>query len=206
MSRHASTPPGRPPLRVVSARTADELAAHLDHLRAAPSDFGTLTLLVRRPGERVREVLREGVLDPELGLVGDDWLERATARALADGRHLDGQLNVMPSRMIELLADEDVDRAEAGDQLYLDLDVSGENLPVGTRLAIGEDGAAIQVTRTPHAGCAKFAVRFGREASDFVNSPVGKALRLRGFCARVTSHGVVRPGDVVRRLPDPGDH
>jgi len=206
MSRYEDPPPPRPRFRVVSARTTDELAAHLDHLRAAPSDFGVLTLLVRRPAEREREVLSEGVLDPELGLLGDNWLERATARSTAEGRHLDAQLNVMPSRMVELLADEDVDRAEAGDQLYLDLDVSVENLPVGTRLAIGEEGAAIQVTRKPHAGCGKFVARFGREASDFVNSSVGKELRLRGFCARVTSRGVVRPGDVVRRLPDPGDH
>lgn len=206
MSRPATSAPPRRPIRAVSARSADELATHLDHLRAAPSDFGTLTLLVRRPAEREREVLDEAVLDPRLGLVGDSWLERATVRGLADGRHLEGQLNVMPSRMVELLADDDLDRAEAGDQLYLDLDSSVENLPVGTRLAIGEEGATIQVTRKPHAGCGKFVARFGRGATDFVNSPVGKELRLRGFCARVATGGVVRPGDVVRRLPDPGDH
>ena len=34
----------------------------------------------------------------------------------------------------------------------------------------------------------------------FVNSEVGRALRLRGFNARVVSGGVVRPGDKAVRL------
>lgn len=177
-------------------RTIDELTARLDHLRRAPASIGTLELVVCRPAARERQVLDEGVLDPDLGLIGDNWLDRATSRAIETGRHLEAQLNVMSARMVRLLADAPEDQALAGDQLYLDLDVSVANLPTGTRLALGES-AVIEVARKPHNGCAKFTRRFGEDAMRFVNSPVGKELRLRGFNAYVVSGGVVRPGDKV---------
>jgi len=181
-------------------RTFAELTDHLDVLRAAPSDTGTLELVVRRPSNGTREVLERGELSTTDGLLGDNWLRRATSRAIAAGRHLDAQVNVMSARMASFLAYGDPERqALAGDQLYLDLDVSVDNLPTGARLAIGSD-AVIEVTAKPHNGCAKFVRRFGRDAERFVNSPEGKQLRLRGFNARVVTAGVVRPGDSVKRL------
>lgn len=182
-------------------RTTAELTARLDHLRAAPSDEGTLHLVVRRPASRMRELLDEGRLDTEEGLVGDNWLSRATSRAIAAGRHLEAQVNVMSARMVGLLADTAEEQAYAGDQLYLDLDISVTNLPAGSRLAFGDPGGAgavIEVSAKPHNGCAKFTARFGEEAMLFVNSESGKELRLRGFNARVVESGVVRPGDAVR--------
>ena len=183
----------------VTLRTTAELATEVGYLRAAPAAVGTLDLLVRRPAVGTREVLTEGVLDEAEGLVGDNWLSRVTKRALAAGRHLDAQINVMSARMAALLADTDLERAGAGDQLYLDLDLSHANLPTGSRLAIGE-AAVIEVTAKPHNGCRKFVDRFGAQAAAFVNSPVGKELRLRGLNARVITGGTVRPGDVVRQL------
>jgi hypothetical protein len=183
----------------VSTDADTSLDQHLDHLRAAPSERGTLELVVRRPGAAVREVLDEGVLDVDAGLVGDNWLSRATSRAIAEGRHFEAQLNVMSARMVALLAETPEGRAEAGDQLYLDLDISHTNLPMGSRIALG-DTAVIEVTAKPHNGCAKFIRRFGEEAAAFVNSPAGKELRLRGLNARVVTGGVVRPGDPVRKL------
>lgn len=180
-------------------RTLAELTAQLHLLRDAPADVGTLDLVVRRPAHREREVLAEGVLDESGGLVGDNWLSRATSRAVAAGRHLDAQLTVMSARMASLLGDTDDERALAGDQLYVDLDLSHANLPTGARLAIG-DRAVIEVTRKPHRGCRKFLERYGEEAVAFVNSEAGTELRLRGLNARVVTGGVVRPGDVVRVL------
>ncbi len=179
--------------------TTDELTAALDHLRAAPSTEGTLASVVRRPDRGERELLAEGVLDLEGGLLGDNWLSRATSHAVASGAHLKAQLNVMSARMVALLADSPERQALAGDQLFVDLDISHDNLPTGARLAIGET-AVIEVTDKPHNGCAKFRARFGDEALEFINSEVGKQLRLRGFNARVVTPGVVRPGDAVRRL------
>ena len=180
-------------------RTTSWLNEQVDHLRAAPTEVGTLDLLVRRPAHGEREVLVAGTLDVDAGLVGDNWLDRATSHALAEGRHLLAQLNVMSSRMIGVLADTDEGKALAGDQLYLDLDLSHANLPTGARIAIG-DSAVIEVTAKPHNGCAKFVRRFGRDAEAFVNSEVGKELRLRGLNACVVTGGVVRPGDKARRL------
>jgi MOSC domain-containing protein YiiM len=180
-------------------RSAQDLAAGLAAIRRAPVAVGTVEMIVRRPAEDVREVLDEGHLTVEDGLVGDSWRARAS-RSTPDGTaDPDRQLTVMSSRAVDLLAGGDrAAWALAGDQLYVDLDLGVENLPAGTRLALG--GAVIEVTEPPHTGCAKFSARFGSEALRFVNSPEGRALRLRGLNARVALPGIVRPGDEVRRL------
>jgi len=180
-------------------RTTAELEAHVDHLRAAPAQAGTLEMVVRRPSQGLREILDEGVLDLTEGLVGDSWLERARPGAVAAGRHLQSQINVMSARMVRLLGDTDDEWAMAGDQLFIDLDISLANLPAGSRVAIGDE-AVIEVTAKPHNGCAKFKAWFGDGATAFVNSPAGKELRLRGLNARVVTSGVIRQGDKVRKL------
>lgn len=180
-------------------RTTAELEEYVDQLRAAPAGTGTLELVVRRPAEGERDILDEAVLDVDAGVVGDNWLERSTSHAIASGRHLDAQVNVMSARMVRFLAPTVEQQAMAGDQLYLDFDISHANLPAGSRLAIGDE-AVIEVTAKPHSGCKKFLGRFGQDAVDFVNSGLGKELRLRGFNARVVTGGVVVPGDKVRRL------
>ena len=181
-------------------RTPDELEAFLPQLLAAPRDVGTLELVVRRPAPGQREVLDEGELDLELGLVGDSWPQRGSSRTADGGPHPEMQLNVMSARMVGFLAVDPARRALAGDQLYLDLDLSQDNLPVGSRLTIGDPagrGAVIEVTAPPHTGCAKFVERFGAEAMRFVNGAVGRPMRLRGLNARVVVPGRVRPGDPV---------
>ena len=179
---------------------AEELAAGLDAIRAAPAEAGTVEMIVRRPAEDEREVVEDGLLTADDGLVGDLWRARGS-RSTPDGAaDPDRQLTVMGSRVIDLLAGGD--RAAwplAGDQLYVDLDLGAANLPVGTRLEIGD--AVIEVTEPAHTGCAKFSARFGSDALRFVNSPEGRGLRLRGLNARVVRPGTVRRGDVVCRLP-----
>ena len=106
--------------------------------------------------------------------------------------------NIMNARVIELLAGDRERWQLAGDQIYLDLDLSEENLPPGTQLTIGE--AIIEVTAVPHTGCKKFAQRFGIEAMKFVNSPEGKQLHLRGINAKVVKPGRIRIGDIARKV------
>ncbi|RIK29250.1 MAG: MOSC domain-containing protein [Chloroflexi bacterium] len=178
--------------------TSEELEAGLEHIRQSPKDQGVLELIVRRPQVGEREVLEEGTLDLAVGLVGDNWAVRGSSRT-ADGlAHPDMQLNIMNARVIDLVAQERVRWPLAGDQLYIDLDLSADNLPPGTRLALGS--AVIEVTPEPHTGCQKFVARFGQDAMKFVNSPNRKGLRLRGINAKVVQPGVIRVGDVVRKL------
>lgn len=183
----------------MALRTMDELTDHLDTLRAAPRRLGTLQMIVRRPAVGAREILDVGELDLELGLLGDNGLDRVTSHARASGAYLKSQLTVMSARMVGFLAGSELEQAQAGDQLYVDLDIGRENLPAGTRLAIGQS-VVIEVSPKPHNGCAKFRARFGDDALEFVNSPVGQELRLRGLNARVVVAGTVRRGDHVTRL------
>jgi MOSC domain-containing protein YiiM len=180
--------------------TTAELEAGLDEVRAAPADGGRVELLVRRPAVDEREQLDEAKLDPDVGMVGDTWLVRGSSRTPDGASDPDKQLTVMNARLAALVAGGPSRRALAGDQIYVDLDISHANLPAGSRLALGE--AVVEITQPPHAGCAKFAARFGKEALRFVNSPVGRELRLRGANARIVVAGAVRAGDAVRKLPD----
>lgn len=181
--------------------TTEELEEALGHIRSAPADEGTVELIVRRPAVDEREVLEEGELDLDEGLVGDTWRVRGSRRTPDGSSHPDMQLNVINVRVSALVAQDPDRRALAGDQLHLDFDLSQSNLPAGTRLALGD--AIIEVTEQPHTGCAKFASRFGADALRFVNSPVGKELRMRGLNARVIVPGTIRRGDLVRKVVTP---
>jgi hypothetical protein len=178
--------------------TTEQLHAGLDEIQRSPKLEGVLALIVRRPAVNAREPLQEGQLDTVEGLVGDTWSRRGSSRSVDGRAHPEMQLNVMNVRAAALVAQHPDRWALAGDQLYVDLDLSGENLPAGTRLAIG--GAVIEVTAEPHTGCRKFVDRFGLDAMKFVNSPVGRSLNLRGINARVVQPGTIRVGDIVRRL------
>jgi MOSC domain-containing protein YiiM len=177
--------------------TTDQLQAALPVLRLSPKDAGPLLLIARRPATDEREVLPEAQLTPDDGLVGDNWKQRPNRHT--GQPNPDMQLNLMNARVAALVA-QDPDRwALAGDQLYLDLDLSEDNLPPGARLALG--AAVLEITAEPHTGCKKFSARFGLDASRFVNSPEGKRLNLRGVNAKVVQPGTIRVGDVARKLP-----
>ena len=178
--------------------TREELAAGLEEIRRSPQSEGVLELIVRRPAVDRREVLEEGVLDLAEGLVGDNWKTRGSSKTADGSAHPGMQLNVMNSRVAALVAQDKERWPLAGDQLYLDLDLSDDNLPPGSRLALGS--AVIEVTEVPHAGCKKFVARFGLEAMKFVNSGLGKQLHLRGVNARVVKPGVIRVGDVAKKV------
>ena len=182
----------------VTHLTREQLEAGLDEIRRAPADVGTLKMIVRRPAVNQREVVDTAELDLEQGLVGDTWAKRGSSRTPDGGRHPDMQLNIIGARTIALIAQAAERWPLAGDQLYVDLDLSEENLPAGTRLAIGS--AVVEVTAEPHTGCGKFVERFGVDAMKFVNAPVGRSLRLRGLNARVVTPGVIRAGDPVAKL------
>jgi MOSC domain-containing protein YiiM len=175
-----------------------ELEAGLGHIRQSPKDQGTLNMIVRRPSVDEREVLAEGELNTTEGLVGDTWKVRGNPHLSDSSAHRNRQITVMNARSIALLAQEKERWPLAGDQLYIDMDLSDENLPPGSRLAVGS--AIIEVSVLPHNGCNKFSSRFGEEALNFVNSPEGKRLHLRGINTKVVQSGIIRVGDMVRKI------
>ena len=175
-----------------------QIQAGMPSILAAPADAGRLEMIVRRPAVNARELLDTGTLDVVQGLVGDTWIDRGSSRTSDNTPHPDMQLTLMGVRVISLLAGDSSRWPLAGDQLFVDFDLSAANLPAGTRLAIGS--AVVEVTAQPHTGCGKFVERFGVDAMKFVNSPEGRALNLRGINARVVAPGEVRVGDSVRKI------
>lgn len=174
------------------------LDRHLDDVRAAPRDAGVIALIVRRPAVDEREAVAEAVLDLAEGLVGDGWLARGS-RSMPDGAaNPEAQVTIMSTRVLAAIEPDPSRWPLAGDQLYVDLDLSVANLPPGTRLALGS--AVLEVSETPHTGCSKFSARFGSDAQRWVNSPAGRELRMRGMNARIVQGGLVRVGDAVRQV------
>jgi hypothetical protein len=185
-------------MQTVNHLTMSELEAGLEEIGRSPRDGGVLEMIVRRPQIGAREILQEGQLDLVDGLVGDSWKLRSSRRTADGTAHPDMQLNLMNSRVVALVSQDKSRWHLAGDQLYVDLDLSEANVPAGTKLAIGT--AVVEVTTQPHTGCSKFVERFGADAMTFVNAQERKALNLRGVNARVVRPGVVRVGDTVGKL------
>jgi MOSC domain len=174
-----------------------ELDHHLPTLRAAPRDTGRLEVIVRRPAEDEREVLDVAVLDPDRGLVGDDWIRRGSSSTPDGSPNPLSQLTLMSTRVLAAIEPDRSRWPLAGDQLLVDLDLSVDNLPPGTRLAIGD--AELKVSDKPHTGCAKFSARFGSDALRWINGPTGRELRMRGVNCRILRGGTIRTGDAVRK-------
>jgi hypothetical protein len=177
--------------------TTDELEAGLDEITRAPK-VGVLEMIVRRPSVGERELLEEGQLDPAEGLIGDSWKLRGSGRP-----NPAVQLTLMNARVTALVSQDRSRWQLAGDQLYVDMDLSDDNLPPGTRLQIGT--AVIEVSAIPHTGCSKFVERFGLDAMKFVNAPEHKTLHMRGINTRVVRAGTIRVGDTVNKVPSTGD-
>jgi hypothetical protein len=181
--------------------TLKELETGLDKLRQSPKDQGLLEAIVRRPNNGQREVLQEGQLDVEEGLVGDNWRTRGSSLTPDGSPHPDMQINIMNSRVIALMAQDKSHWQLSGDQLFIDIDLSVANVTPAMQLALGS--AVMEVTDKPHTNCKTFAARFGLDATSFVNSSVGKELRLRGINAKVVRSGHIRVGDIVKKLCTP---
>ena len=179
--------------------TTEQLEAGMEHVSQSPADDGALMMIVRRPEVERREVLQEGELDASVGLVGDNWQSRGSSSTTDGSAHPEAQLTLINARLISLIARSEERWQLSGDQLVVDLDLSVDNLPVGTRLSLGS--AILEVTSKPHTGCGKFSRRFGKDALRLTATPQGRALRLRGMYTRVVGSGTVRVGDSIAKVP-----
>jgi len=183
-------PPGDPERHVALA----ELERRFERLAPGPCDTGRVRFVVKRAPDKTRNLLDRIELRPGTGIPGDAW-----------GRHPApdpiGELTVMELAVAELIANGQPVTV-FGDNLFMDLDLSCQNLPTGSRLRVGE--ALLEVTPKPHNGCRKFAARFGNDALRFVSKQELRHRNLRGIYMRVLEGGRVEPGasvEVLSRAP-----
>jgi hypothetical protein len=176
----------------------EELKAGFDKILVSPTDNGVLAMIVSRPEKDERVVQELGELSLEEGLVGDNWRTRGSKHSKDGSALIEAQLTIMNWRMIDLLTQDKSRWPLAGDQLYVDFDLSADNISPGQRLEIGT--AVIEVSALPHNGCKKFSQRFGVAATQFINTPEGKRRHLRGINARIIQPGIIKVGDEVRKL------
>lgn len=179
-------------------RTRDELEAVLADALASPPDQGTLVAIFARPRTDERLELELAELSPTGGLAGDRWATDHWQKLPDGSPDPDSQLSLMSSRVLRLLCGDDAYMRLAGDNLVVDLDLSDENLPPGTRLAIGP--VVLELTSVPHRGCGKFARRYGTMAREFVNGKNSRQAQLRGRYAKVIVGGTVRVGDALVKV------
>ena len=174
------------------------LNAARNQILASPKDDGRVDLIVRRPAVDERETVAEAALDTVEGLVGDCWRARGSSSTSDGSANPKAQLTLMNARVAALVAVDPERIPLAGDQFFVDFDLTAANVPPGTRLALGS--AVIEVSDEPHMGCRKFFDRFGNDAHRFVNSKEDRSLNLRGINAFVVTSGTVRTGDAISKV------
>ncbi len=178
--------------------TLNDIENRMPWVLDSPGDKGRVELIVARPKTNEREVLSQALFSSEAGVAGDNW-QKQCWKTLASGQADPVvQVAIMNARMIEVLTRDKNQWPLAGDQLFIDLDLSVNNLSPGTRLQIGS--AVLEITAEPHRACSKFKQRFGDVARQYVNSAQGDAHRLRGVYAKIISTGEVSTGDVIHKL------
>ena len=168
----------------------DALARAFEALPAPPADQGRVRLLVARRADGVRETPSRVELTPEEGMPGDRWARRTRGRP-------EMQLAVIQHDVAELIANGQPPTI-LGDNLFVELDLSSENLPAGSRLRVG--AATCEVTPEPHDGCRKFRGRVGAAALRWVSDRTRRHRNLRGVYWRVIEPGAVAVGDPIRVL------
>jgi hypothetical protein len=174
-----------------------DFAPFLESVRTAPAEGGLVEHIVLRPAVDERVIATHAELDVVEGVIGDTWRIRGSSRTPDGLGHPDSQVTLMSTRVLAAI-EPDVSRWPlAGDQLLVDADLSVATWPPGTRFRIGT--AVLEVSEMPHTGCAKFSARFGSDALRWINSPVGRELRMRGMNATIVEGGTVRVGDAIRR-------
>ena len=174
------------------------LEAGIDYILDTPADKGLVRMIVSRPETGIRKILKSASLDTIEGLIGDNWKDRGSSSTSDKSADPETQITIMNSRVIELIAHSSDRWKLAGDQLFIEIDISRNNLPPGSKLKVGS--AIIEVSGKPHTGCQKFSQRFGLDALKFVSTPMARELCFRGINARVMKSGIVTVGDIVNKV------
>jgi len=175
-----------------------ELELGIDEIKSSPKDSGVLEMIVRRPETETREIINSVEINLENGLAGDNWKARGSTHTSDHSADPETQITLMNTRVIQLLSGDKENWGWAGDQLFVDMDLSMDNLPPHSQIQIGS--VILEISAKPHTGCKKFSGRYGIEALEFISTPLGKSLRMRGVNAKVIQSGDIQVGDVIKKL------
>jgi len=174
---------------------AATLAAALPQVLAAPRRDGPVRLLCFRPRHNARVFPDSLTLTRAVGVVGDCESETPWLK-LPDGRpDPQTQVSLLPARVLDLVWPGRDPGVYPGDNIVADLDMTCDALPSGTLLRAGS--AVLRVSAEPNPGCAKWKVRCGKDAHDWVRAPAHAAYRLRGLFCSVEQDGIVAIGDRI---------
>jgi len=179
----------------------ETLRAGLPHVRQAPANNGRLAMIVIRPAVDERVAVDTAGLSHSHGLEGDTWRQRGSSHSPDGSAEPDRQITLVSIRALQVISPDETRWPLAGDQLYVDMDLSPENLPPGQRVKVGT--AVLEITAAEHRGCVKYSRRFGKDALKFVNQD-GWPLRLRGIYARVVQDGTISVGDALEKIANSG--
>lgn len=164
----------------------------IQRLPTSPKEVGRVEGLVIRPegsGEGERQRVESVVVVPGSGVEGDRWA--ASPYAIAGN-----EVSLINIHLLRALTDGDEEHgALSGDNLQVDLELSKENLPVGTRLSIG--GAVLEVSDVEHRPCRPFIERFGKTSTKRVARANRLGLRGRGVLCHVRVGGEIALGDAI---------
>ncbi|MFN5998577.1 MAG: MOSC domain-containing protein [Paracoccaceae bacterium] len=176
--------------------TRDELTAALPGVLSAPKTGSAVELLCLRPDYGQRRFVDEVTVTKASGIPGERW-GTAPWLKLPDGSGHPGiQVSILPRRVLDLVWRNRESVVYPGDTFVCDLDMTEANLPAGQLLAVGT--AALRVSEVWNDACAKWKVRHGEAAFDWVRAH--PELRLRGVLCSVEQDGVIRNGDAVEVL------
>lgn len=180
--------------------TRSELNSALPSVLDAPKNGAKVELLCRRPDRNQRDFTDHLRLTQAGGIEGDYEMKKPWL-TLPDGSPDPRiQVSILPKRVLDLVWRDRENVAYPGDTIIADLNVTLDNMPVGTRLQVG--GAVLEVSDVWNEGCAKWKVRMGREAYDWTSAPEHEALRLRGIYCSIVGDGMVRIGDTITKIEE----
>ena len=175
--------------------TLTELRDALPHVVAAPKTDAPIRGLCLRPALGQRVFPERISMTKAQGIPGERWATTPWMR-LADGSPDPRiQVSILQSRVMDLVW-QDRNQPHPGDPIVADLEMSEANLPVGTLLQAGT--AVLRVSDVWNDPCAKWKVRYGTDAYDWVRS--SPHLRLRGILCAVEVDGEVGLADRLQVL------
>ena len=176
--------------------TKAELIAALPGVLSAPKTGSAVELLCLRPGYGERRFVDAVTVTKAQGIPGERW-GTAPWLKLPDGTGHPGiQVSILPRRVLDLVWRGRETVVPPGDTFVCDLDMTEANLPVGQLIGVGT--AVLKVSEVWNDACAKWKVRHGEAAFEWVRAH--PQLRLRGVLCSVEQDGVIRNGDAVEIL------